>query len=60
MKEQSPRQELKSYAESGRLRGILERSGQGLSSEAIDLAIRVIRDYCTDRRRVANRTTKFP
>lgn len=52
MKDKSPRQELKDYAESGRLRGILERSGQGLSQDACDLAVRVIQDYCADRRRV--------
>lgn len=60
MKDKSPRQELKDYAESGRLRGILERSGQGLSEEAVDLAVRVIRDYCATRRRYASRTAKFP
>lgn len=50
MSNTSPRQELGDFAESGDLRGVLER-GASVSSAAIDLAVEVIRRYCEPRRR---------
>lgn len=46
----SDRQDLKIYVESGNLRRDLERSGEAPQG-AIDLAVHVIRMYCTDRQR---------
>lgn len=47
---ESPRQELRDYVESGNLRRDLEHSSQ-LNQDAIDLLVRIARDYCAPRRR---------
>lgn len=46
----TPRQELRDYCEGGYLRMCLSRNAGAMTSEAIDLCIRVISDYCASRK----------
>lgn len=48
---QSPRQELGNFAGRGDFRQILEHHPQGLSPQAIDLAVRIVLNYCEPRRK---------